>query len=61
MCYACSFVLIEQGQSFPTQLLWDEIPTGDIGILRNTDMAGGEFQTGDMGTPPNRASLVKRR
>jgi len=25
-------------------------------ILWNADMAGGEFQTGDMGTPPNRAS-----
>jgi len=36
---------------FPTQLLSDEIPTGDIGILRNADMAGGEFQTGDIVTP----------
>ena len=35
----------------------DEILTGDIGMLRNADMAGGEFQTGDMGTPPNRASF----
>jgi len=58
MCYTCSFVSIEQGQiSRPWQLLWDEIPTGDKGILRNADMAGGEIQTGDMGTPPNRASL----
>ena len=35
--------------NFLTRLLCDEILTGDIGILQNADMAGGEFQIGDIG------------
>ena len=47
----------EIGKATPmSQFLLDEIPTGDMRTLRNVDIAACEIQTGDMGTPPNRAS-----
>ena len=36
----------------------NEIPTGDTRMFRNCDLARCEIQTEDMGTPPNRASLI---
>ena len=42
-----------------TQFLLDEIPTGDMRTLRNVDIAACEIQTGDMGTHPNRALVMK--
>ena len=45
-------------EATPTaQFLLDEIPTGDMRTLRNVEVAACEIQTGDMGTPPNRASV----
>ena len=37
-----------------------EIPTGDVRMLRNCDIAGCEIQTGDTGTPLYRASIFYR-
>ena len=34
------------------------IPTGDMRTLRNVDIAACEIQTLDMGTPPNRPSIL---
>ena len=36
----------------------NEIPTGDTRMFRNCDIGSCEIQTGDMGTPPNRASQI---
>ena len=35
----------------------NEIPTGDTRMFRNCDIGSCEIQTGEMGNPPNRASL----
>ena len=49
--YYHSFISIKQGLKFLDTLLRDQIPTPDIRTLRNADIAAGEIQTGDMGTP----------
>ena len=41
-----------------SQFFLDEIPTCDMRTLRNVDIAACEIETGVMGTPPNRASLI---
>ena len=41
--------------------LRDEILTGDIRTLRKADIAACEIQTGDMGTPTNRASYQDQK
>ena len=49
----------EIGKATPmSQFLSEKIATGDIRTLRNVDIAACEIQTGDMGNPPNRASMV---
>ena len=41
-------------------LLPIQIPTRDTRMFRNCDIAGCEIQTGDMGTPPSRASKISQ-
>ena len=44
-----------------TSFLLDEILTGDIATLRNAEIVTCEIQTGDMGTPSNRASVMEKK
>ena len=50
------FQRYRESDTYVTIIPLRRIPTGDMRTLRNIDIAACEIQTGDTGTPPNRAS-----